>query len=444
MFARRQLLRASSNAFVLLLTSHLLVACGGGYASDPTVTGTAKGGNSGKPTTSATSSTYSIGGTLSGLASGKSLVLTNNGSNPLTLSANGAFTFSTSFTDGSTYAVAVSTQPVGQTCTVANPNGTLNSANITNVNVTCTSSATTPTAKLLFKSNFGKGVSLAPVSGYYTSGHGAWQGLVGTDAETGFTWPIKAFGAWFSGVQLITIDTITADTINNYVQNTIQPVMGPKGTVVNELFQNVKIKGPVGAAGSQAPFIITRPTNIGDVSSAYISYWFKYPADLADKLDPLVSSGNWRVQFEFKTGGYAGNDSAGDYRIATNILKGTDGKMYWLTKGDNVANGPFTATTYWRVANTTVPIPVGKWFKFEVYWNRSAGSDGRYWSAVDGQVIVDRMGPNMGDYKLPINRIMINNAYSGGYPTVESHSTGLEIWDGFPCGVGKSCYVPPM
>ncbi|UJP03114.1 MAG: hypothetical protein LZF85_01235, partial [Nitrosomonas sp.] len=57
-----------------------------------------------------------------------------------------------------------------------------------------------------------------------------------------------------------------------------------------------------------------------------------------------------------------------------------------------------------------------------------------------GEVIADYHGPNMGDYNLPINRIMVNNPYSGGYSTVESHSTGLEIWDGFPCGEGVSCH----
>lgn len=93
--------------------------------------------------------------------------------------------------------------------------------------------------------------------------------------------------------------------------------------MVNALFQNVKIKGPVGNAGSQSPFVINRRTNIGDVTTAYITYWFKYPVDLASKLDSSVSSGNWRTQFEFKTGGYDGlaYSSIGDYRVIINILK---------------------------------------------------------------------------------------------------------------------------
>ncbi|QOJ22950.1 MAG: hypothetical protein HRU78_04220 [Gammaproteobacteria bacterium] len=76
-------------------------------------------------------------------------------------------------------------------------------------------------------------------------------------------------------------------------------------------------------------------------------------------------------------------------------MKGPDNKLYWTTKGDNVANGPFTPVDYWREENHVVPVPVDKWSKFEVYWHRSSDSDGRYWAAVDGQVIVDHSGPNM-------------------------------------------------
>lgn len=421
-----------------VLACLLLASCNGETAFDSTSLSSAKD----SATKSLTpSTTYSVGGMVSGLSPGKSLTLSKDG-NTLTLNTNGAFSFSAKLSSGSAYAVTILTLPEGQTCTLSNGSGVIKSAVISDISVTCTALVDS-SAKLLFKSNFGAGVSVDAPHGYYTNGHGAWQSIIGTDSETGFTWPIKALGAQFSGIQLITMDVVTPATIGNYITNTIQPVIGPKGTLVNELFQNVKIKGPVGSAGSQAPFIVTRPINIGDVPDLYISYWFKHPADLAAKLDPMVSSGNWRVQFEFKTGGYEDTGN-GDYRIATNILKGTDGKLYWLNMGDNKANAPLDPVTYWTVRNFDVPVPVGRWFKFEVFWHRSSGSDGRYWAAVDGQVIVDRFGPNMGEYKLPINRIMINNAYSGGSPTVESHSTGLEIWDGFPCGTGKSCYAPPI
>ena len=79
--------------------------------------------------------TYSIGGTLSGLSG--TVVLQLNGANDLSLSANGAFTFSTQLTSGSTYNVTVKSSPSGQTCSVANESGTVGSANVTNITVPC-------------------------------------------------------------------------------------------------------------------------------------------------------------------------------------------------------------------------------------------------------------------------------------------------------------------
>jgi hypothetical protein len=292
-------------------------------------------------------------------------------------------------------------------------------------------------ASLLFKSNFGSGVSLgAP---YNFSLKGAWQNITGTDRETGYSWPIAALGANFSGVQLITIDPIDSSSVGKYITTEIRRVTGPRGEPVNELFQSVRIKGDMGQAGSQAPLLISRPWTIGDVKDLYISYWFKYSADFPSKLAPAMSGAAWRVQFEFKTGGYL-NTAAGDYRISVVILKGSDGQLYWQTKGDNVANGPWARVDYWIEDSRDVTVPIDKWFRFEVYWHRSNGGDGRFWAAVDGDVIVDHFGSNMGDYKLPITRIMINNPYSGGAAPVESHSTGLEIWDNYPCGKSMSCY----
>ncbi|MBX3618197.1 hypothetical protein [Nitrosomonas sp.] len=295
-------------------------------------------------------------------------------------------------------------------------------------------------AKMLFRSNFGNGVSISAPYSYFPTGNGAWQQITGTDKETGYSWPVRAFGSNFSGLQLITMDSITSSTIGDYITNEIRSVSGPKGKTTNEIFQNVKIKGDVGEAGSQSPFVFLRPSTIGDVKDLYMTYWIKYPADLAEKLDPTISSGNWRTHFEFKTGGYGGNTSSGDYRSIINIMKDSDGSLYWLSRGDSNANGPVPFTTYWREENRVVPVPVGEWIKFEVYWHRSSGSDGRFWAAVNGQEIVDYHGPNMGDYNLPITRIMPHNAYSGGSGPVESHITGFEIWDGFPCGSGVSCY----
>src|SRR5271166_4989187 len=83
--------------------------------------------------------TYTIGGTVSGLA-GTGLVLQDNSGNNLTVSANATtFSFTTAITSGSGYKVTVLTQPSSpaQSCAVTGGSGTA-TANITNVSVTCT------------------------------------------------------------------------------------------------------------------------------------------------------------------------------------------------------------------------------------------------------------------------------------------------------------------
>ena len=86
--------------------------------------------------------TFTIGGTLSGLGSGHSVTLLDNGSDSLALTANGTFTFATALPTGATYSVTVGTQPTGQTCTVTNGSGTVGTSNVTNVAVACTAPKT--------------------------------------------------------------------------------------------------------------------------------------------------------------------------------------------------------------------------------------------------------------------------------------------------------------
>ena len=78
---------------------------------------------------------YSIGGTVSGLSG--TVGLEDNGGDPLSISANGTFTFDTPLAQGASYSVTVATEPSGQVCSVANGSGVVGSANVTNVSVTC-------------------------------------------------------------------------------------------------------------------------------------------------------------------------------------------------------------------------------------------------------------------------------------------------------------------
>ena len=79
-----------------------------------------------------------VGGTVSGLI-GTGLVLQNNGSDNLPISADGSFTFSTALTAITSYSVSVLSKPnsPSQTCTVTNGSGTVRFPVITSVRVNC-------------------------------------------------------------------------------------------------------------------------------------------------------------------------------------------------------------------------------------------------------------------------------------------------------------------
>jgi 6-phosphogluconolactonase (cycloisomerase 2 family) len=108
------------------------VASGSGTAS----------GNVTNVAVTCSSSSVTIGGAVSGLA-GTGLVLQDNGGDNLSVTNNGSFTFATALATGKAYAVTVATQPSSpnQTCTVTNGTGTTGSSNVTNVTVSCITSA---------------------------------------------------------------------------------------------------------------------------------------------------------------------------------------------------------------------------------------------------------------------------------------------------------------
>lgn len=119
---------SSSGAYraAILAVPLVFAGCGGG------------GGDSPEPPSPPNGPTiYTVGGSVTGLT-GTGLVLRNNGGNDSAISANGAFTFSASLTNGSSYSVSVANQPSNQSCVVANGSGTIASANVTAIAINCT------------------------------------------------------------------------------------------------------------------------------------------------------------------------------------------------------------------------------------------------------------------------------------------------------------------
>src|SRR5450631_1836349 len=88
--------------------------------------------------------TFTIGGMANGVA-GSGLVLQNNGGDDLAVTTSGTFSFATPLASAAAYSVTVKTQPTipWQTCVVSNAAGTVGSANIINIVVTCTTNTYT-------------------------------------------------------------------------------------------------------------------------------------------------------------------------------------------------------------------------------------------------------------------------------------------------------------
>ena len=271
---------------------------------------------------------------------------------------------------------------------------------------------------LLFKSGFEQGVV---VEEPYNDGGGTWEQDVQGSDSSDFTWPIKFWDT--SGVFQVLVDS-SLDS-KEYIKNEIVPTTGHSGKTTMVMRSTI-YKAAQG--WTQDPYIIMDAKESGDL---YVSYWIKMPENLQDVLGDGTKDDGWCTFFEWKT--------SGDYRIAAYIYLEEDGKPYWYVHGDNVANSAIEMPyhEYWNIENHTYPVPEGEWFMVEFFWHRSINSDGRFWWAVDGNIIADYHGSNK--IKEPIDRIMLFTVYSGKYP-LSQEVDDIEIWDGFPCGVGKSCY----
>lgn len=266
---------------------------------------------------------------------------------------------------------------------------------------------------------------------------GAWQHWAGLNAQTGVMEPATPFDADYSIFQMIIGRTVDQSTIGDYILNEIQQVPGPAGDTVYALLQDVKQIFP--ETYTQDAFMILRDQPVSEVGDVYYSFWFRFQPDLGSQLGNNDGYDNWRMMSEWKTGGST------DYRVATIVTKDIgSGRLFWNTTGQGWDEGG-TNHDYWAVPDTLTAVPVGEWFKYEVFWSRGdiGGDNGRYWAAVNGRVIVDYQGslyPDGVQNPEKINRIFLNNNYSGGATPAQQWTTGLEIWDGWPCGEGVSCH----
>jgi uncharacterized repeat protein (TIGR03803 family) len=300
------------------------IAAGGAYRvtvltqpSNPTQTctvangsGTANANVTSVQVSCAVAVTYTIGGTVSGLA-GTGLVLQNNGGNNLAVSESEAFpfpfTFSAAVTAGSTYNVTVLTQPSNpaQKCTVANGSGTAN-ANVTSVQVGCAS----PSTLFSFDKTDGGNPATALVQGLDGNLYGT---TFAGGANTGCPFGCGTF------FRISTIGELT--TLYNFCsQANCTDGWGPSGPLVLGIdgnFYGITEFGGTGSSGCPSP------ANCGTV--------FKVTPN-----GTLTTIYNWCSQL---------NCADGNYELLTEpgpFVQGSDGNFY----GVNDAGGAGYGTAF--------------------------------------------------------------------------------------------------
>ena len=318
----------------------------------------------------------------------------------------------TKFTNGGYQLKATAYDEAGKFSTAEIP------VSVSNTVVTEPASGEKP-ASLLFWSGFDGGVTFsAPYDCY---GNGCYQDMIGTDSLTGFAFPPKINGGRTRFQMISNANSApTPSTIGNYMYNEIVTVPGRTGASTKALYSQIKQSGccgtnPQGGGSTQDTFMMFPST---DVNELYYSAWIKLQDDLAPKL---LSGDPWRSFFAIKS-----TDT--DWRLELYAVDyARNGKPQLMVVTDSYAP---TRKEFWRVYGD--PVPIGRWFKYEIYMKRSTGSDGRVWVAIDGKVLADKWGANFGPNRSPINRIMTTLLYSGSSYPIYQWVDDMQLWTTFP------------
>ena len=343
----------------------------------------------------ATAASFSVGGTVSGLSG--TVVLQDNGGDNLSVTASGPFTFATALASGAAYSVTVKTNPSGQTCTVSNGSGTVGSANVTSVAVSCANVAT-----------FTVGGSVSGLSGTVVLQDNGGDNLSVT-ANGPFTFATAlASGAAYSV------------TVNTNPSGQTCTVSAGSGTVASANVTSVAVSCAANAAGTAS--------------------------DNFNRADGALGA-NWTAI------------SDGAMAISSQAVIGTAG----ATTGDIWTATTFASDQYSQIQVTSTPLSGGQWVAAAVrvqgsgqnayaglyYWNfgspelmlfkRSGGAWAQLGStyssgvlAAGTQLEVSAVGSTISFLQNGVQRISVtDSSFTGGAPGIMAYGNSTaDNWTG--------------
>lgn len=285
-----------------------------------------------------TTNRYTIRGTVSGLATGESVVVRNNGADTLAISGDGAFAFPVTVSSGQMYAVAVFVQPdspIAQECVVSNGTGTVTSADVTNVSVSCTTRSFT----------IGGTVTGVSGSGLVLRDNGGDDLSIATDGSFTFATPV-ASGSTFAV-------SIAAHPIGQ-----ICSVTDGSGTVANGNVTSVAITCNTGFAGSYSEFVATtqalgqanvvEPGYTITEANAYGAFYFQLESGVTRVRVTIRGAGGSAVS---SMGG--GSGGTGTVDVYPSFLADQGKTGFWVVLGQagRPSAGPSGGTSAYRAFN---------------------------------------------------------------------------------------------
>ena len=306
-----------------LLGTILLTACGGGSSDGGGGGGGGGGGDGGSGGGGGGgggggTQSYTVGGTVSGLA-GSGLVLQDNGGDDLTVTGSAPFNFATSVANGAKYTVTIKTQPSNpsQTCVLANAGGTISGGNVTDISLACTTN--TYSVGGIVTGLMGSGLVLQDNGGddLAISGNGSF--VFATRVASGSAFSVTVKTAPTGPTQVCAL-TEASGKIESAIVNTITVNCGPIALLAGGLGGY----GWSNGTGSDARF--SYPTGIASDAAGNL-YVADSESETIRKITPagvvsaLAGTAN-------QTGYVDGIGSAARFRYPSGIATDTAGNVY--------------------------------------------------------------------------------------------------------------------
>ena len=222
--------------------------------------GTIQGGPVTNVTVTCTVSSFTVGGTITGLT-GAGMVLTDNGGDNLAVAAGQkSFTFATSIKSGQPYSVAVLTPPAGQKCTVSGGSPSGGSGTVLNGPVSLTVNCTSQyTVSGQITGLNGAGLQLSDGTDTITVGNGATSFVFPTPLANGSSYTPKVVAQPTNYWDTCTISPSTQQTITANVSNLVVTCVPQNGSVsltVSGASSGLLVTDGLGASSSSGTFAV--------------------------------------------------------------------------------------------------------------------------------------------------------------------------------------------